>query len=504
MGSERSSIGSETPDTDSLWRDPISNVSSGQEAPENSERWLGPDSALGQFVLRESETRLEGYRLNRGDIEEHAAIEQSVIDGGYGHRQMFELIQNAADAIRAADITGRVESRLTPEWLYVANEGRPVDEEGADSILRSHLSTKRSHEIGHFGLGFKSVLGISERIAVFSRLGSFGFDTTAARELILDHVPGYQKQTPGLRIAHALEVEEERARDPILDELTEWASTVIRLSREHPRAQGLGGDLAGFPAEFLLFSPHVTSLQIEDKTGELDRLIVLTSGDDRQIELDDTAGEPTTWMVFRSEHTMSEEAKRDAGEMTARDRVEIAWAVPLSRRSRRGQYWAFFPTTYESTLSGILNAPWKTNSDRQGLLKGLYNSEIIEAGAELVAGRLAELHNPEDHGAHLDLLPARIEDAAGWANRELTEQIDRRAAKLPILPDSEGVLRHPDRLRLIPITAGEPALAIWRELERRPGGWGHEQLNSRERRPRAMGHCWEANCCEAMVGSSSR
>ena len=403
-----------------------------------------------------------------------------------GHRQLFELIQNAADAIRAAGVTGRVESRLTPEWLYVANEGRPLDEEGADSILRSHLSAKRSHEIGHFGLGFKSVLGISERVAVFSRLGSFGFDTTAARELILAHVPGYQKQTPGLRIAHALEVEEERAQDPILDELAEWASTVIRLSRDHPRARGLGSDLAGFPAEFLLFSPHVTSLQIEDTTGELDRLIMLTSLEDGQIELDDTAGEPTTWMVFRSEHTMSEEAKRDAGEMTARDRVEIAWAVPLSRRFRRGQYWAFFPTTYESTLSGILNAPWKTNSDRQGLLEGLYNSEIIEAGAQLVAGRLAELHNPEDHGAHLDLLPARIEDAAGWANRELTEQIDRRASKLPILPDSEGVLTHPDRLTLIPTTAGESALAIWRELERRPGEWGHEQLNSRERRPRAI------------------
>ena len=167
---------------------------------------------------------------------------------------------------------------------------RPVDEEGADSILRSHLSTKRSHEIGHFGLGFKSVLGISERIAVFSRLGSFGFDTSAARARILACVPGYRKQTPGLRIAHALDAEEERARDPILDELAEWASTVIRLSRDHPRAQELGGDLVGFPAEFLLFSPHVTSLQMEDTTGDFDRLIVLTSGEDRRIDLDDTAG----------------------------------------------------------------------------------------------------------------------------------------------------------------------------------------------------------------------
>ena len=92
---------------------------------------------------------------------------------------------------------------------------------------------------------------------------------------------------------------------------------------------------------------------------------------------------------------MSQEAKRDAGEITERDRIEIAWAVPLSPRSSRGRgrYWAFFPTTYESSLTGILNAPWKTNSDRQSLLEGPYNREIIEAGAGLVAERLAELDN---------------------------------------------------------------------------------------------------------------
>ena len=99
------------------------------------------------------------------------------------------------------------------------------------------------------------------------------------------------------------------------------------------------------------------------------------------------------------------------------------------------------PRPYESSLTGILNAPWKTNSDRQSLLEGPYNREIIEAGAGLVAERLAELHNSEDHGAHLDLLPARLVDAVGWAERALTEQVFQRAAELPILPDSDGVLR---------------------------------------------------------------
>ena len=231
------------------------NTSPHTGAPHGSEHWLGPDSLLSRYVADQSEKRLTGYGLNPKDIEEHAAIEQSVVDGGYGHRQLFELIQNAADAIRAADTTGRVEIRLTPESLYVANEGNPVEEDGADSILRSHISTKRSHEIGHFGLGFKSVLGVSRRVAVFSRTGSFGFDTTIARERILDRVSLYQGPTPGLRIADALDFESERRQDANLHELSEWASTVIRLSRDHPRSQELSKELIDFPAEFLLFSP---------------------------------------------------------------------------------------------------------------------------------------------------------------------------------------------------------------------------------------------------------
>lgn len=462
------------------------NSSPHRGAPRGSEQWLGPDSALGQFVIQQSETRLEGYRFNPGDIEEHAAIEQSIVDGGYRHRQLFELVQNAADAIRDSGTTGRVEVHLTPESLYVANQGNPVQPDGANSILHSHLSTKRSHEIGHFGLGFKSVLGISRRIAVFSRTGSFGFDTATARQRILDRVPNHDGPTPGLRIAHALDFDDERGRDPVLHELAEWASTVLRLSRDHPRALELSTDLADFPAEFLLFSPHVTSLKITDDAGDLRRLIQLSTDDDHRLSLEDSGGQPSTWMVFNHVHPMSEEARRDAGETTARDRVEIAWAVPLSRRAGRGQYWAFFPTTYESTLSGILNAPWKTNSDRQGLLEGLYNTEIIDAGAKLVARKLAELHNKEDHGAHLDLLPARPEDAEGWANRELTARVYERAAELPILPDSDGRLRRPDSLALVPATAGVSALDVWRQLESRPTGWGHEQLNSRDRRPRAL------------------
>ena len=447
--------------------------------------WLGPDSPLCQFIVRQSDLRLEGYKLNPGDIEEHAAIEQAVIDGGYGHRQLFELIQNAADAIRDSGGSGRVEVRLTPESLYCANEGTAVQEDGANSILRSHVSSKRSHEIGHFGLGFKSVLGISRHTEVFSRLGSFGFDSARARSQIFEHVPGYKGPTPGLRLAAPLDPSTEREMDPALSQMADWAATVIRLRRDLPRAEDLSKELEAFPAEFLLFSPHVSRLRIADHCIGQERPIELAADAVGAMVLNDGANVSSRWRVFRSTHPMSEEAKRDAGEATARDEVEIAWAVPLDRGGR-GQYWAFFPTTYESTLTGILNAPWKTNSDRQGLLEGLYNTEIIEAGAKLVAKSLVALYNPAEPGAHLDLLPARPEDAEGWANRELTSQVYQQTGEQSVLPDSEGELHHPASLTLIPASAGESAIATWRQLEQRPSGWGHESINSRERRPRAM------------------
>ena len=64
---------------------------------------------------------------------------------------------------------------LTSDALYCANEGSPIDEDGINAVLMSNLSVKRSTEIGRFGLGFKSVLGITRRPLFLSRSGSFHF-----------------------------------------------------------------------------------------------------------------------------------------------------------------------------------------------------------------------------------------------------------------------------------------------------------------------------------------
>src|SRR4051794_14020994 len=48
-------------------------------------------------IERYSEQCLKAYRANPSLVLEHANMERAAAEGGYGRRQLFELIQNGAD-----------------------------------------------------------------------------------------------------------------------------------------------------------------------------------------------------------------------------------------------------------------------------------------------------------------------------------------------------------------------------------------------------------------------
>src|SRR5688572_30496868 len=83
---------------------------------------------MASFLSDLNESTLGAYALRRSLLKEHYGIEQSVLAGGYGYRQILELIQNGADAILEAHedgygSEGRIEVLLTGPYLYVANTG---------------------------------------------------------------------------------------------------------------------------------------------------------------------------------------------------------------------------------------------------------------------------------------------------------------------------------------------------------------------------------------------
>ncbi|MFE7540236.1 sacsin N-terminal ATP-binding-like domain-containing protein [Streptomyces platensis] len=469
-------------------------------------------SSVVQTVLEQSSRVLQTYAVDPGLVAEHANGERRITQGGYGDRQLFELVQNAADEM-ADESSGRVHVVLTETHLYCANQGDPVTPEGAEAILRMSMSKKRGGQIGRFGVGVKSVLVVTDAPEFFSSTGSFGFARAWSYEQIRA-VPGVTARygpefdAPVLRMARPLDVQAERASDQVLNELLNWATTVVRLPLLPKADDRLGRDMHGgrakdhgepreeFPVGFQLFSPHVAKVVLEDRRPRPMARRTLTaqqSGDLHTVVEERTGKAVATdrWRVFTTTHEPGPSARADAGELHDRLSLDLAWGVPalekdpesglyVSPRSRgRGKFWSFFPTKYEMSLSGILNGAWKTNEDRQNLLDSSpFNQEMIRVSAKLVVDSLPALAPEEDPAAYLPLLPGRVKEAISWADEFLTREIWARIADRPSLPDQDGVLCIPTALRIHPrldkdLKKLSSWLRMWHECPGRPSNWLH-------------------------------
>ena len=434
------------------------------------QQWLGAESPIGQAVERYSKDCLNTYKVDRRRVTEDANGERFAIEGGYARRQLEELIQNGADEL--VDRRGRIELVLTEDALYCANEGRAVTTEGVGALLGSHNSPKKGVEIGRFGLGFKSVLGVSTKPAVFSKTGSFQFDRAYNFQRVKRVVPDAGRVAT-LRVARPLIPAKAAAADPILAELMAWADTVIYLPRDIAGTDWLSDRFRAFPREFLLFSTHVSQLILDDRVGSHRRVIQLTQDDDRWTleEQGDEAGS-RSWRVFAREHQPSPGVKDDGGTMADRDRLPVNWAVPLDR-APLGQIWAFFPTREQTTLSGVLNAPWKLNEDRTGLIEGPFNEELLRVIVQMVIANLEAVHSVDDPGYVLSVLPARGRELRGWADGVVSDQVYERIVTAACIPDQRGQLRRPAELALHPAAVPLPALELWADQPKRPTDWVH-------------------------------
>ncbi|MCG7630896.1 DEAD/DEAH box helicase [Gordonia McavH-238-E] len=481
--------------------------------------------ALTQLALRT-------YEVNPGLIEEHANGERRIHQGGYGDRQLFELVQNAADELRDLEFRGgRIEAVLTKSHLYCANEGSPITAAGTETILRMGVSRKRGGQIGRFGVGVKSVLSVTKTPQFFSSTGAFGFDAdwsadeirTAVNKSMVEQ--GRQEMdladTPVLRLARPLNVRDERVADEVLDSLLAWATTVVRLPLLPGAAQELaksmhkvknGGvsPVEEFPTLFQLFSPHAGTVVLDDRHAKPPvrrELKVGHTGPVTIIHQTRTGSRPTDdgFRVFTMQHSVTDAVRSTSGELHDRALLDVSWAVPDYRVEKpadtrlwtvpaeRGVFWSYFPTKYPMTLSGALNAAWKTNEDRQNLLDSAeLNRELLNVAARLVIESLPDLVVDEDPAAFLALLPGRTRESPNWACKYLTGKVWELASKNPSLPDQDGKLREPQSLHIRPEKISHGTLSLWSEYEGGPSNWVHPSVDAMAIRRGKMAHILEA------------
>src|SRR3954468_4085588 len=114
---------------------------------------MGPDpfdtAALRAHVL-------DAWAASPARFREDANAEEDLVRGGYRDRVLVELAANAADAAAAAGVPGRVRFELRDGLLIAANNGRPLDAAGVESLSTLRASAKRDPgaAVGRFGVGF--------------------------------------------------------------------------------------------------------------------------------------------------------------------------------------------------------------------------------------------------------------------------------------------------------------------------------------------------------------
>lgn len=409
-----------------------------------------PDAGLVGEVEGQLEKTLASYRAQPVLIVEHANHEESIRTGGYAKRTLAELTQNAADALKGTEpdpldpAQGRVEIVLdeTTGTLYCANAGLPFNAKGIEAVTMAHLSSKRGDEIGRFGLGFKSVLALSDTPQVFSRSVSFEFGTTSARNK-LQQVNPTAKRYPVLRTAVVADALAAFAEDSVLAELAAWATTVVRLPgiKDFRRIRR---DIENFTSEFLLFVTTVREIRLRILGAEpVETSHVSRSLGDGVFKIETPDGTGREWLVAERMHRPSSEARREVGEAVSRSEVGVTVAMPRRYADlRTGRFWSYFPLQDTTSASALFNAPWSVNDDRTTLLPNDYNREILRTLSEAFVDLLPRLSTDDDPAAHLDHMPARGREIQGFGDEQVIVHVRRIAGDQGVIPDADGVLRH--------------------------------------------------------------
>ncbi|MCR2784151.1 MULTISPECIES: DEAD/DEAH box helicase family protein [unclassified Microbacterium] len=426
---------------------------------------------LQAYIEARQATALRTYENDPDLLIEHVRQEDSFRTGGYGTRQISELLQNAVDAVGASGGTGMVELRLADGALYCANEGQGFTRDGLRAVTYAFLSTKRGEEIGRFGLGFKSILGITDHPQIYSRSVSFEFNAPDTAELF-SGLPMEGGRLPLLRIPTLAEPSRAAADDPNIAEMRGWATTIVKLPliREGDR---LRKELLDFSVESLLFFKPLERLRISVQASpgaapDARDYVRVGHPDDGEVHLIAPGGERERWLYAEREYRPTIDVASTLPPTAQREAMKVSYAVRPEVRAGVGRLWAWFPLNDETTASGVFNAPWQINDDRTSLVPGsLLNRAMLGVAADLFLDVATRASTPADTGAHLDLFPARGREARSNADTFLSDEIPRRAIVRPMIPDVTGELKVPGYFVRVPDLQKTPippsAARAWQE-----------------------------------------
>ncbi|MDB5243817.1 MAG: hypothetical protein JWP57_4443 [Spirosoma sp.] len=438
-----------------------------------------PSDLVRQQADRATRMYLAGRENGQPDSLEAKRIIESVLSPSYDGRTLIELLQNGHDAHPAGTPDGRIAFRLDAAEgqhgvLYAANGGTPLASNTFESLCRVAMSTKRPDEsIGNKGVGFKSVLNLSDGPELYSKAavasGSFdGFCFRFARPEDFDEIAGRTApHEPDL--AAELRENVSALKTPVpLDSVppavaafADWAVTVVRLPLRDDSALERTRDqlreLAAGGVPLHLFLPRLARIGIAvadadgEATAELRRDLAPLARTSTLTAHTAVLQDGSRYVLLQrrvAEATVKEAIAASAGRLPDnwqgwQGDAGVAIALPLTGDGlAQGRLYTYLPMgeSAAATVPALMNAPFFPDVDRRDLqrsipLNEMWFGELVELCAEaLVLAEDGRLQLP--FSCRLDL--------ACWAGADLARLRDAVRARghelhalrlVPALPD---------------------------------------------------------------------
>jgi hypothetical protein len=361
-------------------------------------------------IIARTRQRVSLIKQGRGVWDFHAtsrALSENASQQ-YAGRALLELIQNGHDVL-TAEHPGRIHVLLDytvqPPALYVANEGKPFAENNFKGIVDFGLSSKVAGEgIGNKGLGFRSVLQLTDHPEVYSRdpsdaadrrFGGYSFRYPRHDELTK---LGAEIGIPEHVMAEASPLDlpvpaSAGASDEVLQRFAnDGFATVVKLPlRDSDAVSEVLAQIEAIKsadAPILLFLDRLTELrlQVRDAEGEISKVTPLTR---RETDTPLVSGYPLVrsidlgaqgrYLLLRGAIDPTELKSAIEKSVAVRlindrwlkwnpnEQVWVGVALRTDRQMSAGTVYTFLPTEQDSPLRAHVHAPFFADLARRNV-----------------------------------------------------------------------------------------------------------------------------------------
>lgn len=340
---------------------------------------------IAQFYLNTFKDK-SSFEYRKNIFSEHELKNQ------YRDRELFELLQNIEDALKAArgGKNGVASFELTGDLLIVSNNGKPFSIESVSRLCSGEASEKTKEFIGNKGIGFRSVLNWTDEIEIYSGKGekyiSVGFSKNYAKSKYLELINTSPEVKSRILRQHK-ELKGIKDLYPVfnapqfIEPIPKKYDTVIKFHiKSEEVKERIKRDMLDFDKNVILFLDHVSEIQFSiEGEGGFSRVISKEINEDGIVAV--WADNDKEEFYFNATETRLEE-KVEASDS---DIVKMAVAIPIKfREGRNFKLYTFFPLLdIESPFESLLHATFFVTPNRNDFESS--SEEYKKANREVLA-----------------------------------------------------------------------------------------------------------------------